>query len=140
MSRVIYKGKIESDFNGFDDNTVFKMSNGMYWVQSQYRYWYHYAYRPDATISEENGRYILTVAGQSIPVRQLSSVIESNIDGEFNGWDGDKKYKLRNGQIWKQDEYKYEYKYAYSPEVMICNIDGSNIMFVEGTHVRVRRI
>ncbi len=140
MSRVIYKGKIESDFNGFDDNAVFKMSNGMYWVQAQYRYWYHYAYRPDAIISEENGRYILTVAEQSIPVRQLSDVIESSIDGEFKGWDGDNKYKLRNGQTWKQDEYKYEYKYAYCPEVMICNIDGSYIMFVEDTHVRVKRI
>ena len=99
MPRVVFKGKIESDFNGFDDNSVFKMSNGTYWVQTRYRYWYHYAYRPNAVITEENGSYILTVAEQSIPVRLISDVIESIIDGEFTGWDGSKKYKLTNGQI-----------------------------------------
>ena len=139
MARVVFKGRIESDFNGFDDNSVFKMSNGTYWVQTRYRYWYHYAYRPNAVITEENGSYILTVAEQSIPVRLISDVIESIIDGEFTGWDGSKKYELTNGQIWQQSEYKYEYTYAYRPEVMICNINGSYIMYVHGTQVSVRK-
>jgi len=139
MPRVVFKGKIESDFNGFDDNSVFKMSNGTYWVQTRYRYWYHYAYRPNAVITEENGSYILTVAEQSIPVRLISDVIESIIDGEFTGWDGSKKYKLTNGQIWQQSEYKYEYTYAYRPEVIIYNINDSYIMCVHGTQVAVRK-
>ena len=50
MSSVIYRGKIESDFNGFHDNAVFKMGNGTYWVQSKYCYWYYYSYRPDVII------------------------------------------------------------------------------------------
>ena len=50
MSQIIFRGKIDSDFEGFDDNAIFKMSDGSYWVQSQYAYWYHYAYRPDAII------------------------------------------------------------------------------------------
>lgn len=87
MSKIAFKGKIVSDFNGFNDDSVFKMSNGRYWVQTRYRYWYHYAYRPDAVITEENGNYILTVAGQSIPVKLINDVIESNIDGEFTGWE-----------------------------------------------------
>jgi len=140
MGRVIYQGKIDADFEGFDDNVIFKMANGTYWIQTQYNYWYHYAYRPDALITEENGRYILTVAGHSISVRQLDSIIESQIDGEFNGWDGNKQYKLINGQVWQQVEYKYEYKYAYQPEVFICDDGGRYIMSVDGTTVQVRRI
>ena len=115
------------------------MSNGTYWVQTRYRYWYHYAYRPNEVITEENGSYILTVAEQSIPVRLISDVIESIIDGEFTGWDGSKKYKLTNGQIWQQSEYKYEYTYAYRPEVIIYNINDSYIMCVHGTQVAVRK-
>jgi hypothetical protein len=62
------------------------------------------------------------------------------IDGEFEGWDGEKFYKLVNGQVWKQDEYTYEYVYAYQPDVVIYDIDGECIMSVEGTRVRVRQI
>ena len=140
MLRTIFKGKIDDDFEGFDDGNVYKMSNGTYWVQAKYRYWYHYAYRPDAIITEDQGRYVLTVKGQSIPVRQLSYVIESNIEGDFEGWDGDKVYNLLNGQVWKQDEYIYEYVYTYQPDVVIYEIDGVCIMCVEGTKVRVRQI
>ena len=140
MARIIYSGKIESDFEGFDDNAVFKMSNGTHWVQAQYKYWYHYAYRPEATITEENGRTILTVCGHSIPVRHLFDVIESHIEGTFKGWEGKTKYRLINGQEWQQVEYKYIYKYAYRPEVAICNIDGRYFMYVEGTHVSVKRV
>jgi hypothetical protein len=140
MGRVIYQGKIDTDFEGFNDNVIFKMANGTYWIQAQYNYWYHYAYRPDALITEENGRNMLTVAGNSIPVRRLDSIIESQIDGEFNGWDGSKHYKLVNGQVWQQAEYKYEYKYAYRPEVIVCDVGGTYIMSVEGTTVPVRRI
>jgi len=140
MGRVIYQGKIDTGFEGFNDNVIFKMANGAYWIQTQYHYWYHYAYRPDALITEENGRNMLTVAGHSIPVRRLDYVIESQIDGEFNGWDGSKQYKLVNGQVWQQAEYKYEYKYAYRPEAIVCDVGGTYIMSVEGTTVPVRRI
>ena len=101
---------------------MMKLFSGTYWLQSKYHYRYHYEYQPDAIITEENGKYILTGAGQSISVMP----IESSIDGEFNGWDGYKKYRLINGQVWQQAEYKYEYTYAYCPEVMICNINGTS--------------
>jgi hypothetical protein len=140
LGNIVYKGKIDDDFEGFDDNVIFKMANGSYWIQTQYHYWYHYAYRPDALITEESGRCMLTVAGHSIPVRRLSTVIESQIDGEFTGWDGKKQYKLLNGQIWKQVEYKYEYKYAYRPEAIVYDVGGEFKMSVEGTTVSVRRI
>lgn len=58
------------------------------------------------------------MTGQSILVRCLSSVTENQIDGIFNGWKGDTKYRLTNGQKWQQ----FEYKYAYRPKNTICNI------------------
>lgn len=61
IMRILYKGNIESDFEGFNENAIFKMTDGTYWLQSQYVYWYHYAYMPTAVIIQENGRTILTV-------------------------------------------------------------------------------
>lgn len=140
MKQIVYQGKLYSEFNGFDQDAIFKMSNGTYWVQARYKYWYHYAYRPDVTIVKENGQYFMNVAGQSVQVRRLYNVIESNVDGAFEGWDGEKVYKLRNGQIWRQRTYKYEYKYAYCPEAIVVEVNGMYIMQVEGTQAEVERI
>ena len=48
-----------------------------------------------------------------------NGVIETRIDGEFKGWEGETVYKMQNGQIWQQASYHYHYHYAYSPEVII---------------------
>jgi hypothetical protein len=45
--------------------------------------------------------------------------IETRIDGDFEGWEDETTYKLRNGQIWQQARYHYHYHYAYAPEVTI---------------------
>ena len=112
MSQIIFKGKIDSDFEGFDDNAIFKMSDGSCWVQSRYLYWYHYAYRPDAVIVREDGRTYLIVLDHKVQVERVDNVIESRINGEFKGWSGNTKVELANGQVWEQAAYKYEYKYA----------------------------
>jgi len=91
-------------------------------------------------IIEENGRTFLSVAGRTVPVNRVYDVIESNIDGKFEGWKGKTQYRLTNGQIWQQVEYKYEYKYAFRPEVIICNVNGEYIMSVEGSRAVVRKV
>jgi hypothetical protein len=58
-------------------------------------------------------------------------VIESEIDGEFEGWSGETIFKLTNGQIWQQTEYDYEYEYAYTPEVTIYKTSGCYKLKVE---------
>lgn len=140
MSRVIYEGRIDGEFEGFDDEVLFKMANGTYWIQDQYKYWYHYAYNPEATITEESGRFILSVAGNSIPIRRANNVIESRIDGEFKGWEGETIYRLVNGQVWQQSSYKYQYKYAYMPQVIVYEVGGGYKMLVAGTMANVRRV
>lgn len=60
------------------------------------------------------------------------------VDGSWSGWDGDTILQLTDGSVWRQDEYHYEYHYAYRPEVTINN----GQMLVRGMNraVRVRRL
>lgn len=70
-------------------------------------------------------------------------VIESKIDGMFEGWRGDTIVKLTNGQIWQQAEYYYSYRFAYRRlDVLIYQTDGGYKMKVEGgdRSVRVTRL
>lgn len=75
-------------------------------------------------------------------VGTTSDVIESSINGTFNGWDGETVVKLMNGQIWKQSVYLYEYHYAYMPDVLIYKSASGYKMLVDGTDeaVSVERI
>jgi len=139
---TIRRSKIDGEFEGFNDQVLFKLMDGSYWIQDEYKYWYHYAYCPEAVILRGKGRLFIQVDGGSeiVPVREISGVIESKISGEFRGWDGDTTYELTNGQVWQQSHYKYTYKYSYRPAVLICNPGGGHIMQVAGTTAKVRRI
>lgn len=66
-----------------------------------------------------------------------SSVIETQIDGDFEGWEGETIVKLMNGQIWQQTEYHYHYHYAFMPKVLIYRSGGGYKMKVEGVEKAV---
>jgi len=140
--RVLWRGQLDGEFSGFDEDAVFKLADGTFWLQAEYYYWYFYAYRAAVEIFSDGGMPRLRVAGQSIsvPVRQLHGVIESRIAGEFHGWEGDSEYELTNGQVWRQARYKYSYKYKYRPEVTIYDASGGKVMDVDGCRAVVRRI
>ena len=63
---------------------------------------------------------------------QENSVIESQIDGEFNGFEGETIFKLMNGQIWQQVEYYYHYHYSYMPKVLIYKSGSIFKMKIDG--------
>jgi hypothetical protein len=67
-------------------------------------------------------------------------VIESYIEGEFMGWEGEAVFKLDNGQIWQQASYAYHYSYRYHPSVIIFHNGGSYEMQVEGERIHVQRL
>jgi hypothetical protein len=69
-------------------------------------------------------RYTFLILEEKKITSGCDPVIETRIDGEFNGWDGETVYKLRNGQIWQQASYHYHYHYAYAPEVTIYPTAG----------------
>lgn len=60
------------------------------------------------------------------------------VEDEWEGWEGDTIVKLTDGSVWRQEEYHYEYRYAYRPRVTL----SGNTMFVEGMSrgVRVSRL
>lgn len=69
-------------------------------------------------------------------------IYDSRIEGEFEGWDGDRIYELTNGTRWQQVRYKYRYKYKYRPRAKIIEQNGGKYLEVEGMDesIRVRRV
>lgn len=70
---VLVDGTIVSEFNGFDGQSVFQFDNGQIWQQSEYKYDYHYAYRPSAMIVDGINGTTLHVDGMSdtVTVRRI---------------------------------------------------------------------
>jgi hypothetical protein len=64
--------------------------------------------------------------------------MKKQVEDEWNGWDGDTVVKLTDGSVWRQEEYHYEYRYSYQPQVTLAG----NVMHVDGMSraIRVRRI
>jgi hypothetical protein len=54
---AVMKSTIDGDNNGFDSDTIFKLSNGQIWQQSEYAYSYSYSYRRDVWILKTNQGY-----------------------------------------------------------------------------------
>lgn len=81
-------------------------------------------------------------ASTPAPPSNCSPAIETQIDGDFNGWEGDTIFKLANGQIWEQAEYDYEYEYDFMPAVVIYGASDGCRMKVEGMDdtILVKRI
>lgn len=59
-----------------------------------------------------------------------SPAIETQINGDFNGWNDQVIYKMANGEIWQQLNYHYHYHYAYQPQVTIYGTSS-------GCHIKV---
>lgn len=66
---VLEQGTIVSDFNGFDGSSRFEFQNGHVWQQAEYKYSYHYAYRPNAMVVSGVTGVILYVEGMSETVQ-----------------------------------------------------------------------
>ena len=131
---------IDGAFEGWSGETVFELCNGQVWAQTSYAYTYHYAYRPDVTLVQTSGGWVMSVEGitDTISVTQVAFV-RSCISGAFDGWSGDTVFALCNGQVWQQAEYKYHYHYAYRPDVLIYALPGGGYrMTVEGVSRTIR--
>ena len=64
-------------------------------------------------------------------------VIESQIDGDFEGWGGETIFKLVNGQIWQQSTYAYTYSYKFMPKVLIVPVRSGFEMHVDGVEGKI---
>ena len=81
----------------------------------------------------EAGKRDGLLPGAQTPVAQSPQVIESQVDGDFTGWNGkDTTVKLKNGQIWQQTEFHYVYRFASMPHARVYSSDGGYKMLIEG--------
>ncbi|WP_019364960.1 hypothetical protein JQR88_25215 (plasmid) [Pseudomonas luteola] len=130
-----------SPFMG-NDGEIFKIDDGSMW-QVKYEYEYLYEYNPDVVICPSQGRMIIGKSTLNIePITSNNSsgngsfsgdgVIESQIDGDFEGFEGETIIKLMNGQIWQQSEYLYHYHYSFMPKVLIYKQGGTYKIRVDG--------
>ncbi len=148
----VIETQINGEFKGWDGETLFKLMNGQFWQQSSYAYMYQYAYSPGVLIYEYRGSYLMKVedVDETIEVKLIpkssstssNDLIETRIDGNFEGWEGETIFKLQNGQIWQQSSYAYYYHYAYSPGVLIYKTSSGYEMQVDGVtnKIKVRRL
>ena len=73
-------------------------------------------------IFKEGKKYKISIQGidKILACNRLQEVIESNIDGDFKGWDGTTTFKLLNQEEWKQDNPTGTiFVNLYRPAVMI---------------------
>jgi hypothetical protein len=126
-----------SPFMG-NNGEIFKLDDGTI-GEIKYEYEYMYEYSPDVIICPDTNKLI--VAGKTLNIKLVSNgtqsgstvtSMESQIDGEFKGFEGETIIKLTNGQIWQQTEYHYHYHYAYMPRVMIFKSNYGYKIQVDG--------
>lgn len=67
--RIVEEGQIVSDFRGFGSDAEFEFRSGNAWEQAEYKYEYHYAYRPNAVVVDGIDGLTLHVDGLSGSVR-----------------------------------------------------------------------
>jgi len=139
--------KSPSPFMG-NNGEVFKLSDGSLW-EVKYEYEYLYEYYPNVIICPSRGKLI--IKGKNLNVHLVggapakgnmsssssSDIIETTIDGEFQGWDGETIFKFTNGQIWQQSSYAYTYTYKYGPRAIIFKTTRGYELQVEGMDSRI---
>lgn len=72
----------------------------------------------------------------------MDLITDSRVEGECEGFDGDRVFELVNGQKWQQAVYRYKYRYRYRPSVRIWRDASGDYIEIEGMDelVRVRRV
>lgn len=53
--------KLVGDFDGYEHDNYYVMTNGQIWRQTDFHFDFHFAFRPDATIFRKNGAWFLHV-------------------------------------------------------------------------------
>ncbi len=135
-----------SPFMG-NDGEVFVLSDSSVW-EVKYEYEYMYEYYPRVVICPSKN--MLIIDGKKLNVQNLSGgrsseggeIIESNISGSWNGWNGGTIVKLTNGQIWEQSGLALSLSLGLGNDVLIFKKGGIYYMQVEDEDeaVAVRRL
>lgn len=87
-------------------------------------------------IFKDGKKFNLILQNNPTPIKVfvIKDVIESTLDGDFKGWDGNTSFKLVNGDTWQQDENSgMVYANLYRPAVTILRVsDGTYKIMIKG--------
>ncbi|MBK1782586.1 hypothetical protein JHL22_15340 [Advenella sp. WQ 585] len=72
-SSEMFEVTIDGEFNGWNGETLIKLTNGQIWQQTDYFYFYRYAFMPKAIIYKDGSRYKMKIEGvdKSVGVERL---------------------------------------------------------------------
>lgn len=63
----------------------------------------------------------------------MNIIEEGQLRGSIEGFkDRDTVFQFAGGRKWKQNEYKYQYNYAYMPYAKIIESGGRYMLEIEG--------
>ncbi len=121
---------------------VFKTIGGQYYIVNDFSLQIIVTVVPDVTILKKDTDYKLIIDDFDEPVicKKLTEIIETQIDGEFEGWEGETIFKMFNGQTWQQISAEYYYHYAYMPQVLIYEYGKAWHMKVEAVDETIQVI
>lgn len=131
--RAFEQTTIDGTVREIRQGTIFKTISGNIYEVAEIVLEMEMEVRPEATVLTDGTMYRLIITGVNKPLlcRKLDdvattteTVIESRIDSDFDGFEHGKIFKLRNGQIWEQTDFKTAFRYKYAPSVTIWK-DGA---------------
>ena len=70
----------------------------------------------------------------------MSTEIHSQLEGASTGYHDGAVFKLVNGQVWQQARYHYHYHYEYRPCVRLYDLDGVQMLQLDGVSEAVQVI
>lgn len=73
LETVITKGTIKGKFMGFKSYVTFEFTDGQKWRQNDTKFLHHYAFNPEAQITQKEGKYYLQVkdVSETVEVRRI---------------------------------------------------------------------
>ncbi len=135
---------------------IFKLSDGSFW-EVKFEYEYMYSYYPSVLVCPEKSKLIIGDKSlnislinkgaasasskqdqQAVKNQLKGDVLETRIDGDFNGWSGDTIVRTIDGRVWQQAASYIEIHIAINPEVTIFRTNDVLKMQVEGIKKPVR--
>ncbi len=139
--KLIKKGQLVGDFEGFNESKIFELTDGTVYYQTADKFRYHELPQPTLKIYKNGETQILVPDGLNDYAEVCETdAIKCKVMNDFRGWSGDTIFELENGEWWKQDEYEFKYFYSYRPEVLIAKVGDSHFLNVKGRRIRVKRL
>jgi hypothetical protein len=139
--KVVKETMLDGTINKIEHGTLLKTTDGDVFEVSEFRIDIVILINPEVTVVTDGVNYKLIVDGVDGVVLcnrvrgegiGVGVYFESKIDGNFDGFEFGKLYKLQNGQVWEQTSYKISVRYRFAPTVFVWQSGSQWKMRIDG--------